>query len=122
MESLLSLGLTLGELPLWVSVKSVGGLEKTVATWEMILLLNLMIRKWAVYCNIRAPKPLKSPEKPSSWRMVLKQSPTPSYLVRMGVTSIPAESRLSMMLLVPCRWRRWRTVSSGKRRTSAGRN
>jgi hypothetical protein len=33
---------------------------------------------------------LKSPLIPSSLRMVVKQSPTPSYLVRMGTTSFPA--------------------------------
>ena len=94
---------------------SLGELEKSCATWEMIWLENLMIRKCTPYCKIIAPKPLNRPENPSSWsvclycpkivvlitwRIVEKQSATPSYLVRMGTTEVPV-SRLSMMLLVP---------------------
>jgi hypothetical protein len=43
---------------------------------------------------------LKSPLIPSSLSMVVKQSPTPSYLVRMGTTSFPAQE----MIMFYLRW------------------
>ena len=54
-----------GELSALGSWNISEGLEKIWTTWLMILLLNLMIRKWTVYWRTTAPNPLNRPDTPS---------------------------------------------------------
>ena len=46
-----------GEVSNLGSWRKFGGFEKTWAIWLIILLLNLMIRKWTAYWSTTAPKP-----------------------------------------------------------------
>lgn len=80
----------------------IGGVTKDLSHLTDDLAAELDDEEMDSVLEDQAPNPLNNPETPSSCKMVLKQSATPSYLVKMGTTSRPV-SRLSMMLLVPCR-------------------
>uniref|UniRef100_A0A6B0UWC1 Putative secreted protein n=1 Tax=Ixodes ricinus TaxID=34613 RepID=A0A6B0UWC1_IXORI len=89
------------------------------SSWKSAL-VTLSSAQCRAYWSTRAPKPLYSPAAPSSATMDWKQSTGPRYWEMTAVTEEPV-SKLSTMVLVPCRYSLCTTVSRGKRTTSATR-